>query len=265
MTWQGSSCWPLLCRLSRDTSASGWLWSFADLKVLWFKYLEKADLCSISAGCVRWGCDGGMSRGKGVCMREKVREVVTYEMGNSSGHHAETRRRSRGRRGRRFYSPSLPKLDQELMSPMVKMSDLEIRSLSSQQKHEEDMWQVDKATQSFPFSPEQGGMRNSALQPRESPRWFLAGKYFMYLFNIMQMQIYAPQQSDQWPVFPRRSYQYTLQSDFILQAMWAWACRRGCLCAGMIHCVCVCDSEWKVTECACGGGYSFWLWCLALM
>lgn len=80
-----------------------------------------------------------MSRGKGVCMREKVREVVTYEMGNSSGRHAETRRSSRGRRGRRFYSPSLPKLDQELMSPMVKMSDLEIRSLSSQQKHEEDM------------------------------------------------------------------------------------------------------------------------------
>jgi len=116
--------------------------------------------------------------------------------------------------------------------------------------------------QSFPLTLGQRWMKFCPLV-KGCSLWLLSRRYPMYLFNIMQIQLYAPLQSNQRPVFPLRDYQSAVSSIRLYPTGFVWMC----MYASCVHVrVCsmfVCMEEW-VSECARGGGNSFRLWCLAL-
>ena len=90
-------------------------------------------------------------------------------------------------------------------------------------------------------------LRLPLLQQGESSHWLLLETYPAYLFNLMQMQLYAPLQSNQWPAHPPKTpfiETLLLRFGFILQA--------SCECVRMFayqnafvfmpECVCMCAS-----------------------
>ena len=113
-------------------------------------------------------------------------------------------------------------------------------------------------------------LRLPLLQQGESSHWLLLETYPAYLFNLMQMQLYAPLQSNQWPAHPPQNplHRNTPSSIRLHPTGFVWMCADVCISE------CICVYAWVcVYVCKCGvwtrGWVSvevetaFWLWCLA--
>lgn len=194
--------------------------------MLWFVVKTKL----ICVGClprfVQWGCDEETRRGDAWRWRDNVSEREKTKL-HKRRVMAPTSLREVVAPGNRekkrcFWPAKVTSGSRSLMEnircwiPITLASDLQyVSSLLAP-------WRRMK------FSPQEAG----------SSHWLILGRYLMYLFDIMQM-LYAPLQSNEWPVFPHSTYQYT-PSIWLYSTGFVWTCVCGCSClVGMCACVCV--------------------------